>query len=215
MRYPASETALKHTRALQAAARLFRERGFDGASISEIMAATGLTHGSFYNHFDSKEELLAEAFEHASREALAVVDGLEKTPAGKESMYRDYLSAEHRDRPGDGCIMTALATDFRAQPKARAVVTRHIQRLIARFGDHFPSRRRRNARQEAIRALASMVGGVILARAVDEPALSDEILREVLAGLSESGRATVSPPRSQPQAPRSEGFPPAEIPSAT
>ena len=185
MRYPASETAEKHTRALQAAARLFRERGFDGASISEIMAATGLTHGSFYNHFDSKEELLAEAFEHASQEALAVVESLEKSREGRQSMYRDYLSAAHRDRSGEGCIMAALATNFQTQPKARSVVTRHIQRLITKFGDHFPWPRRRNARQEAIRALASMVGGVILARAVDEPELSDEILREVLAGLSE------------------------------
>ena len=161
MRYPASETAEKHARALQAAARLFRERGFDGASISEIMAATGLTHGSFYNHFDSKEELLAEAFEHASQEALAVVEGLEKSREGRQSMYRDYLSAAHRDRPGEGCIMAALATDFQTQPKARGVVTRHIQRLITKFGEHFPWPRRRNARQEAIRALASMVGGVI------------------------------------------------------
>ena len=79
--------------------------------------------------------------------------------------------------------MAALATDFRSQPKARSVVTNHIRMLIGKFGDHFPCSPRRNARKEAIRALVSMVGGVILARAVDDEDLSDEILREVLESL--------------------------------
>ncbi len=183
MRYPASETAEKHTRALEEASRLFRERGFTGASISEIMTATGLTHGSFYNHFDSKEELLAEAFRHASDKALSEVDGLAKSEDGKRGMYRDYLSAVHRNNPGDGCIMAALATDFRSQPKTRSVVTNYIKVLVDKLGDHFPWSPRRNARKEAIRALASMVGGMILARAVDDQELSDEILKEVLEGL--------------------------------
>lgn len=183
MRYPPSETAEKHTRALQQAARLFRERGFSGASISEIMTATGLTHGSFYNHFDSKENLLAEAFEHASQTTLTEVDRLAKSHEGKQSMYRDYLSAQHRDNPGGGCIMTALATDFRSQPATRTVVTNYIRGLIAKMADHFPWTPRRNARKAAIRALASMVGAVMLARVVDNPELSDEILREVLEGL--------------------------------
>jgi len=183
MRYPASETAEKHVRALQSASRLFREKGFSGASISEIMTATGLTHGSFYNHFDSKEELLAEAFEHAAQKTLAQVDLLEKTQAGKQGMYRDYLSTLHRDNPGEGCIMAALATDFRPQPKTRSVITSYIRRLIEKMTNHFPWSPRRNARKEAIRALASMVGGVMLARAIEDQALSDEILKEVLEGL--------------------------------
>ena len=176
MRYPAAETAEKHRRALQSASRLFRERGFDGASISEIMKATGLTHGSFYNHFDSKEDLLAEAFAQASDQALAVLESYPGSTDGKQTMFREYLSAGHRDNAGDGCIMAALATDFQTQPKARAVVTHHVRSVIEKFGERFPWSSSRNKRKQAINALATMVGGLILARVVNDPELSDEIL---------------------------------------
>ena len=183
MRYPAEETAEKHARALQSAARLFRERGFSGASISEIMKATGLTHGSFYNHFDSKEDLLAEAFAHASGQAMAVLENIPESEEGKQKMFCEYLSAEHRDGPGDGCIMAALATDFHTQPKARAVLTRHVRGLIEKFSERFPWSSRRSKRKEAIHALATMVGGLILARVVDDSELSDEILSSALESL--------------------------------
>lgn len=176
MRYPAAETAEKHTRALQSASRLFRERGFSGASISEIMTATGLTHGSFYNHFDSKEDLLAEAYAHASDQSMAILEQYTRSEEGKQAMFRDYLSPEHRDDPGNGCIMAALATDFRTQPKTRAVITRHVRSLIEKFGERFPWSSKRNKRRQAINALATMVGGLILARVVDDSELSNEIL---------------------------------------
>ncbi len=183
MRYPAAETAEKHTRALQSASKLFRERGFDGASISEIMKATGLTHGSFYNHFDSKEDLLAEAFAHASDQAMALLENFPGSEEGKQAMFREYLSAEHRDNAGDGCIMAALATNFQTQPKTRAVVTHHVRSLIEKFGARFPWSSRRSKRKHAVNALVTMVGGLILARVVDDPELSDEILRVSLEGL--------------------------------
>ena len=183
MRYPAAETAEKHARALKSASRLFRERGFSGASISEIMTATGLTHGSFYNHFDSKEDLLAEAFAHASEQSMAALENFVSSEEGKQTMLREYLSAEHRDDPGNGCIMAALATDFQTQPKTRAVVSRHIRSLIDKFGERFPWSSKRNKRKQAIHALATMVGGLILARVVDNPELSNEILVSSLEGL--------------------------------
>lgn len=183
MRYPAAETAQKHTKALESASRLFRERGFSGASISEIMTATGLTHGSFYNHFDSKEDLLAEAFAHASDQSLAALEDYARSEEGKQAMFRDYLSPEHRDDAGSGCIMAALATDFQTQPKTRAVVTRHVRSLIEKFGERFPWSSRRNKRKQAIQALTRMVGGLILARVVIDPELSSEILRSSLDDL--------------------------------
>ena len=176
MRYPAAETAEKHERALQSASRLFRERGFSGASISEIMAATGLTHGSFYNHFDSKEDLLAEAFAHASNQSIAALEKFASSKEGKQAMFRDYLSSEHRDDPGNGCIMAALATDFQRQPKTRAVVTHHVRTLIDKFEERFSWSSRRNKRKQAINALATMVGALILARVVDDLQLSNELL---------------------------------------
>ena len=183
MRYPAAQTAEKHTKALQSASRLFRERGFSGASISEIMTATGLTHGSFYNHFDSKEDLLAEAFAHASEQSMAALENFGSSEEGKQTMLRDYLSAEHRDDPGNGCIMAALATDFQTQPKTRAVVTHHIRSLISKFGERFPWSSKRNKRKQAIHTLATMVGGLILARVVNDPELSNEILGSSLETL--------------------------------
>ncbi len=183
MRYPASETAEKHTRALQAAARLFRERGFAGASISEIMAATGLTHGSFYNHFDSKEDLLAEALQYASQGNLAAIDAYPKTPEGKKAAYGDYLCASHRDNRGTACVMSVLGTDLQDMPQARSVITSYIRNSIAKLSEHFPWSPKRSARKQAMQALAAMVGAMLLARAVDDPELSDEILKEVLEGL--------------------------------
>ncbi len=183
MRYPPAETAEKHARALESAARLFRERGFAGASISEIMTATGLTHGSFYNHFDSKEDLLAEAFELASRQGISALDGYTGSAKGKHRMFGDYLSPEHRDDAGSGCIMAALATDYRSQPKTRAVVTRHVRTLVEEFASRLPWPSRRTKRAQAIHALATMVGSMILARVVDDPTLSDEILRSARQGL--------------------------------
>ena len=158
MRYPAAETAERHVKALQSASRLFRERGFSGASISEIMTATGLTHGSFYNHFDSKEDLLAEAFAHASEQSMTALERFAGTEAGKQTMLREYLSAEHRVDPGNGCIME-------------------------KFGERFPWSSKRNKRKQAMNALAIMVGGLILARVVNDPELSDEILSSSLEGL--------------------------------
>src|SRR3984885_2047922 len=87
MRYPAAETAEKHERILNEAARLFRERGFSGVSVSEIMKATGLTHGPFYNHFDSKEALMADSVMYGMQTTL---DGLEATD-GSAKGWAEYV----------------------------------------------------------------------------------------------------------------------------
>ena len=97
-------------------------------------------------------------------------------------MFRKYLSSEHRDDPGNGCIMAAMATDLKTQPKTRAVLTRHIQSLVAKFRKRFPWSSRRKARKQAINALATMVGALILAWVVDDSQLSDEILGSTLGG---------------------------------
>src|SRR5271167_23432 len=105
MRYPAAETAEKHVRILEAASRMFRERGFSDVSVAEIMKATGLTHGPFYNHFPSKQALMAEAITHASEETLRGLDAVEQSEDGKSKYLSGYLSAEHRDHPGQGCLI--------------------------------------------------------------------------------------------------------------
>jgi len=179
MRYPAAETAEKHARILDQASRLFRERGFSGVSVSEIMKATGLTHGPFYNHFASKEALIAESLTHASASSMA---GLQAASASAESMrdyVQHYLDAGHRDAPGEGCLMAAMGSEIAREPSARTAFTVHLKATLASLVATFPWSSKRFARRDAIRMTASMVGAMILARAVDDPALSDEILREV------------------------------------
>ena len=183
LRYPAAETALKHEKILEAASRLFRERGFAGVSVAEIMKATGLTHGPFYNHFASKEALMAESIQHASGKALAELDGTSPSGAGRASFVQGYLSLSHRDAPGDGCLMAALAGEIGREPVVRQSFTEHLRTTIEKLTGLFPGGTGRARRRETIQMVSTMVGALVLSRAVDDPALSAEILRDAQAGL--------------------------------
>jgi TetR/AcrR family transcriptional repressor of nem operon len=183
MRYPAAETAKKHTRILDEATRLFRERGFPGVSVSEIMKATGLTHGPFYNHFASKEELIAESIAHGLQGTLESVNAAPATAEGKEDYITKYLSTAHRDDAGTGCMIAALAAGIRQEPMARGPFTIRMKALIDRMAEHFPWRSKRTARGDAIRMSCALLGAITLARAVDDEAFSQEILNEVRRGL--------------------------------
>ncbi len=184
MRYPAEETAEKHQRILTEAARLFREQGFDGVSVGQIMKATGLTHGPFYNHFASKEALMAESTRHGSEHSRVALAAATASPESMRQYVRDYVSAAHRDAPGHGCLLAALAGDARKQPAVRPAFTFHLKSIIGKLATHFPWQKKRNPRQEAIVMLSAMVGAVALARAVDDEAFSDEILAAVSAAFA-------------------------------
>jgi TetR/AcrR family transcriptional repressor of nem operon len=178
MRYPATETAEKHARILGMASRLFRGRGFSNVSVAEIMKATGLTHGPFYNHFPSKQGLVVEAVRHASEASLRVVEAAPPSEQGKRAYKSNYLSTTHRDHPEDGCLMAALASEIGRDPAVKSAVTTYLRNLIETISTHFPWKTRRDARGEAIRMFSTMVGALILARAVDDDDLSREILDE-------------------------------------
>src|SRR5215813_9130092 len=105
MRYPASQTAEKHEKILKEAARLFRERGFGGAGVAEIMKAAGLTHGAFYAHFPSKEALEAEAVDHAFAESDSIYALTVEAPNNKQAFLDSYLSKVHLDNTGAGCVI--------------------------------------------------------------------------------------------------------------
>src|SRR6516162_5904670 len=100
MRYRAEETAAKHERIVKEASRLFRERGFENVSVADVMQAAGLTHGAFYAHFDSKEELQAAAIAYGQKVSL---ERMQRSNKNSKEPYADrYLSRRHRDNPGDG-----------------------------------------------------------------------------------------------------------------
>jgi TetR/AcrR family transcriptional regulator, transcriptional repressor for nem operon len=166
-------------RILDAAARLFRERGFDNVTVAEVMTAAGLTHGGFYGHFDSKEALIGAAMAH---EPSAHRSRPTLQSAGR---YADtYLSRQHRDNVGASCPFSALGTEAaRASPEVRRTLTEslraQIDTLTAASHGTTPQERRRTA----IATLATMVGGMVLARVVNDEHLSDEILAAARASL--------------------------------
>jgi TetR/AcrR family transcriptional regulator, transcriptional repressor for nem operon len=163
---------------LDAAGRLFRERGFEAVTVAEIMKAAGLTHGGFYGYFESKDELIAEA----------LADALTRTRTGRLgdlAKYRaEYLSRRHRDDRAHGCPTAALAAEtIHHAGGARAVMTAGIKQQIERFSRVAPGENAAQKRRTAIGSWAAMVGAMILARASDDPALSDELLEQTGAWL--------------------------------
>ena len=181
MRVSRDQVAENRQRILEAAARLFRERGFEHVSVAEIMIAAGLTHGAFYGHFASKEDLIAQAFSAALAQGAAWD---EKDLAGYAG---GYLSAGHRDSPGVGCPFAALATEgARGPAPLRSTMTQALRRRIASFAQTAPGETAEERRRAAVASWSAMVGAVILARVADDPALSDEILKETRAWLTEA-----------------------------
>ena len=169
MRYPANETASKHVRIVKEASRLFRERGFVNVTVGEVMKAAGLTHGAFYAHFRSKEDLQQAAIAYGQRVSR---DRLQRNAKQSKGSYAEkYLSREHRDNPGDGCTMAALAQEVaRSSPETKAAFERGLREILSAKGED---------RKEAIFESAAMIGGIVLARAVRDPRFSDEILKSV------------------------------------
>jgi TetR/AcrR family transcriptional repressor of nem operon len=185
MRYPKSETEQKHQQILLQAARLFRREGLNGISLSEIMKAAGLTHGPFYNHFRSKEELIAKTVECAMEASLASLSELCEREDPKSRFLKSYLSLQHVEDPSTGCPMAALASDLGREPvPVRDAFTAQVKRFIELLASGFPWRSKRAARSEAIRLLTSVVGAVVLARALSDTALVEELLKETESGLA-------------------------------
>jgi TetR/AcrR family transcriptional repressor of nem operon len=192
MRVSREKSAQNRERILNEAARLFRERGLDGVGVDALTEAAGLTHGSLYSQFGSKEQLSAQALERAFAGAAA------KAPPGESlsSFAARYLSARHRDAPGDGCTLAALGCEMPRQGAAvRSAFTQGLQGSIARLAALLPAGAKKQREDQALACLATLVGALVLARAVDQPALSDRILS---AGRAHLGRQARPPSKAAP-----------------
>jgi TetR/AcrR family transcriptional repressor of nem operon len=191
MRISKETAAANRARVLDAAARLFREKGVDGIAVAELMKAAGLTHGGFYNHFESKEELAAAAFEAAFAAAIARLDRLAgRTGEGDRDQvfasYVDrYLARTTRDAPGTSCPMATLGTDAaRHGPTLKAQFAQGLRRYIESFAEIVPNDGE-DQRGRAIAVLATLIGALTLSRAcvgVDDD-LADEVLATVRTQL--------------------------------
>lgn len=185
-----------HAQIVEIAAQKMRESGTDGPGVAEIMGAAGLTHGGFYKHFDSRDDLVAAAVEAAIAEGEAGYREVIEDAADPLAAFVDwYLSPSHRDNPGSGCTVVALGADAaRADERVRGAYRGQVERYIETMEGLLGGA---DARRRAIAAVSSMVGALLMARAVGDEDLSEEILREVrtsveggLSPQSSSGSAT-------------------------
>lgn len=177
---------------ITAAARRFRENGFDSVSVADIMKEVGLTHGGFYGHFASKDELVALASLRAMTEAIArwqkVVD---EAPGDRlDTLVHSYLSLRHHNHPETGCLLAALGTELSRQPAAvKDAVTSGQRKMLDFLGGIAPGKTKAQRRKQAVIALAAMVGGMTLARGTSDPQLRQEILDTVAESVPNSVQA--------------------------
>src|SRR5438552_8769081 len=181
MRYPVEQTAARHERILREASRLLRQYGLDGVSVPQIMKAARLTHGPFYNHFEPKDALVAESIDRAIKELLEHVSSFAPSSTGRLQFLDHYPSTSHRDNPGAGCPIAALAGDAARNLAAKVPFTKRLNDVFSAIASSFFSSRKENARGDAIRLMAQIVGALVLARAVEDNALSEEILVQTRA----------------------------------
>lgn len=173
---PSNRKELTHARIVETAAKAIRRSGYSGTGVADIMKEAGLTHGGFYAHFASRDDMLAEAVNHAGGETLAIAEQVFAATPKEERLWalmNTYLSSEHTVNIESGCALAALGSEMHRQaPEVRAASTRRIQEIIHLIAAQLPDASQSNAHAEALRMISTMVGTLILARAVDDPELS-------------------------------------------
>lgn len=193
MRVSRAEAAQNRERIIEVAAKLFRERGFNGIGVAELMKAAGLTHGGFYGHFESKEDLMAQACARALEESMKTLKAAAEQ-SGEDALAviaSTYLSPAHRDGPGDGCVLAALASEAsRCDSPVRTALTEGLRSTVDALLRMVPGNPKRLKRKAALATVAGMVGALVLSRAVDDAALSDELLQSTLAAILRANSLT-------------------------
>jgi TetR/AcrR family transcriptional repressor of nem operon len=187
--YSKAEKVKTHKRIVAKASRKFREEGLEGVGIAELMKEAGLTVGGFYKHFDSRDDLVAEAVSTAFGTWKRHVDDAASggPPFTYAKLIDDYLNEVHRDSPGTGCAMGALVGEIaRSGKRTRALASEEIRNNLQLIADLLPGKDKRAARSKAIMTYSALVGAISLARAVSDEALSREILKTVAEGLKKS-----------------------------
>jgi TetR/AcrR family transcriptional regulator, transcriptional repressor for nem operon len=199
MRVSKEQAAENRARILTETARMIREAGIGGVGVDALTKAAGLTHGSLYSRFGSKERLVAEALAHAvqTSDARMLKELTSGAPGqGLAAVVARYLSPKHRDAPGAGCALAAIGPEAARQGGAvRQAFTRGVRGFAARLAAVMPARGGDQPPEDAALATVSaLVGALILARAVDDPELSDRILAASAQRLTAGDGTAASPP---------------------
>jgi TetR/AcrR family transcriptional repressor of nem operon len=186
MRISKAQAKDNHDRVVSVASELFRAKGLDAVAVGDLMKAAGFTHGGFYNHFDSKDALVAEALQSAweqmARERARARD--------LEQLLSRYLSRAARRTPGKSCPAAALAGDIARQASAiRSVFAKGLEEMIQSVQAALPATTEGSARDRAVNLVARMVGALLLSRAVpDDNPLAEELLDATLRGARQAIR---------------------------
>ncbi|MBR0895723.1 TetR/AcrR family transcriptional regulator [Bradyrhizobium tropiciagri] len=189
MRYSKEHKQETHARIVKRAATRLREKGAHGIGVADLMKDAGLTHGGFYAHFDSREALVIEAFNYAmdrANERWRKVTAEVPPEKRLATIVDGYLSAVHRDEPGQGCAVPALGAEIaRESPKTRKAFALKLDQMIDMITDQIQDVPRKTARKQAMAALATMMGTIVMSRIAGNGEMSDEILsagREAVLG---------------------------------
>jgi len=186
MRVSREKAAANHERIIDAASALFRAKGFGGIGVADIMKKADLTHGGFYGHFSSKDDLVAQAsrrtmLRSAAKWQRVVTDAPDQPYA---ALLEHYLTPRHRDDPGRGCSFAALGTDAARSGKVvREAFAEGLEPMIDILAEAVSGRTKAARRRKAVAAMAGLVGALTLARTVGDTVLSDEILKAVHSEL--------------------------------
>jgi TetR/AcrR family transcriptional repressor of nem operon len=201
MRYSKEHKLETHSRIVKKASVRIRERGAHGIGVADLMKDAGLTHGGFYAHFDSREALVIEAFNYAmdrSTDRWRQLAG-QAVPEQRLSTIVDaYLSPQHRDNPGHGCAVPALGAEIaRESPKTRKAFAGKLDQMVAMMAEQFSETSGEAARKQAIAALSTMMGALVLARVAGNGEFSEEILgagRDAVLGRAAPAKPAAKKP---------------------
>jgi len=174
MRYSEHHKAETHRRIVKIAAASIRESGLDGIGVSDLMKKAGLTHGGFYAHFKSRDELVAEALAAACDQTYSALrNAADRAPPvqRRSAVVKKYVSQVHRDHRAEGCPIAALGSEVaRLEPSQREKFDQHIEAVVELI-------QQKGNRADALRYFSEMVGALLLSRTVSSKSLSNEILR--------------------------------------
>ena len=183
-----AKKAASHDRILDIAAARIRRDGIDRLSVAELMKEAGLTHGGFYRHFDSREQLVAEATQRALSQGSAwtIASGKLGGQRGYTALVDGYLSTWHRDHPESGCGVAGVAADAaRAGGPARGSYTRQVKECLTMLAGLIDDSDHQAAEREAVLTVSVLVGAISMARAVDDPDLSEQLLANAVTALKQ------------------------------
>jgi TetR/AcrR family transcriptional repressor of nem operon len=181
MRKSREEAARTRKRIVTAASKEFRKNGIVATGLNNLMSAAGLTHGGFYKHFESKDQLVAEACAEAVKTILEMLAAAASEKGGAAAAY---LSTGHRDSPASGCPLAAIGSELaRSDEKTRAAATAGFLKLVEIMAGQFGKIPAAIARRRALVAASTMIGALTMSRIVTDPELSAEILKEAEMSL--------------------------------